>query len=475
MFHRQKFSLPPLRRSLSARLLLLTVFFVMMAEVLIYAPSVSNFRITWLSDRVASADLAILALEAAPEGTLSADLKSELLSRVEAFAIVLTRPDSRLLLYTQAPPPVEITVDLREGSLASQIGDAFATLAREGDGVMRLIGASPQNPSMFVEVVLNESQLRAEMFAYSRNILLLSVVISLITATFLYLALQWLMVRPMRRITEGITEFSRDPQNDARGVKPSTRDDEIGVAQSVLVEMQKDLRASLKQQERLAALGSAVSKINHDLRGILSTAVLMSDRLSALDSPEVKRISAPLIQSIDRAINLCTRTLNFVRDEGPELHRSRFRLTELIDEVVADHSVLEEGQADAESVAPAFVNEIPGEAVVEADRDQLYRVFANLVRNATQVGAHTVSMKMVPATTINGRILTIDVSDDGPGMVKSAREGLFKAFAGSARKGGTGLGLVIVRDVMRAHGGDIELLSSDDTGTTFRLSLPCAD
>lgn len=474
MFRPQKFSLPPLSRSLSARLLLLTVFFVMLAEVLIYAPSVANFRITWLNDRLASADLAILALEAAPEGKLSVDLKSELLGRVDAFAIVLTRPDRRLLLYTQPPPPVEITVDLREGSLLDEIGDAFSAMARRGDGVMRVIGESPQNPTMIVEVVLNEAQLRAEMFSYSQNILLLSIVISLITATLLYLALQWLMVRPMRRITEGITEFSHDPQNAAAGVKPSSRDDEIGVAQTVLVEMQQDLRASLKQQERLAALGSAVSKINHDLRGILSTAVLMSDRLSALDSPEVKRISGPLIQSIDRAINLCTQTLNFVRDEGPELHRGRFRLTELIDEVAADMSVLDEGPAAVNNVAPAFANEIPSEVVVEADRDQLYRVFANLTRNASQVGAHAIGIKLA-ADAPDNKNLVIDVTDDGPGMVKSAREGLFKAFAGSARKGGTGLGLVIVRDVMRAHGGDIELLSSDDTGTTFRLTLPRAE
>jgi signal transduction histidine kinase len=294
------------------------------------------------------------------------------------------------------------------------------------------------------------------------------------TATLLYLALQWLMVRPMRRITEGITEFSRDPQNAATGVKPSNRDDEIGVAQSVLVEMQDDLRASLKQQERLAALGSAVSKVNHDLRGILSTAVLMSDRLSALDSPEVKRISGPLIQSIDRAINLCTRTLNFVRDEGPELHQSRFRLTELIDEVATDLSVLDEGQVAVNGTATVLVNQIPSEVVVEADRDQLYRVFANLTRNASQVGAHAIDIKLGADQPDSG-YLVIDVSDDGPGLVKSARDGLFKAFAGSARKGGTGLGLVIVRDVMRAHGGEIELLSSDDTGTVFRLTLPRAD
>ena len=126
------------------------------------------------------------------------------------------------------------------------------------------------------------------MYGYSRNILLLSIVISLITATCLYVALQTLLVRPIRRITQQVTEFAEDPENPVTGVSPTTRSDEIGIAQSVLVEMQNDVRNSLRQRRQLAALGSAVSKINHDLRGILSTAVLVSDRLAGLDDPRVK-------------------------------------------------------------------------------------------------------------------------------------------------------------------------------------------
>lgn len=473
MSRARKFSLPPLHRSLSVRLLLLTFFFVMLAELLIYAPSVANFRITWLKDQLAAADLAILAVEAAPDENLSTDLKAKLLRRVDAYAIALARPDRRLLLFAEPPPPVELTVDLHQRSLFGEIGAAFATMARRGDRVMRVIGPSPEDPTVVVEVVLHEARLRAQMFTYSRNILLLSIVISLIAATLLYGALQWLMIRPMRRITEGITEFSRDPQNTATGVQETARSDEIGVAQSVLVRMQNDLRASLKQQERLAALGSAVSKINHDLRGILSTAVLLSDRLSALDNPEVKRISGPLIQSIDRAISLCTQTLNFVREEGPELHRSRFRLAELIGEVAADLAVLQDRQAQAGRARPSVANELSGDIVVEADRDQLYRVFANLTRNAAEAGARAIVVRLAEVAPAGGD-LVIDVVDDGPGLAKAARDGLFRPFAGSARKGGTGLGLVIVRDVLRAHGGDIALLATGDTGTTFRLTLPRA-
>ena len=467
----RKFALPPFARSLSARLLVLTIVFVMLAEVLIYAPSVSNFRTNWLKDQAESAHIAILALEAAPSELISEDLKAQLLSRADAYAVALIRTDRRLLLYTGPPPPVDVTVNLADGSLFGDIGDAFATMSRTGDPTLRLISPTEEDPDLEVEVVLNEAHLRTEMMAYSRNILLLSVVISLITGLLLYLSLQWLMVRPMRRITDDITRFSRDPKDPSVGVSLTRRTDEIGVAQSVLAEMQKDLRGALRQQEHLAALGSAVSKINHDLRGILSTAVLLSDRLSGVDNPEVKRVAAPLIQAIDRAINLCTRTLNYARDEGPELTHTRFRLHDLIGEVASDLAVLADDEGAAPGSGPQVINEVPDDTIVEADRDQIYRVFANLGRNAFEAGARRVTICVSAA---GGDALIVETADDGPGLAQAARESLFKPFKGSARQGGTGLGLVIARDVMQAHGGDLELAASGDDGTVFRLTFRMA-
>ncbi|MCH7795026.1 MAG: sensor histidine kinase, partial [Proteobacteria bacterium] len=75
----KKLSLPPLAESLSARLLLLTIAFVMLAEVLIYAPSIGRFRLVYLEERLAAAHLAILALEATPDQMIGEDLKRELL------------------------------------------------------------------------------------------------------------------------------------------------------------------------------------------------------------------------------------------------------------------------------------------------------------------------------------------------------------------------------------------------------------
>lgn len=465
----RKFSLPPFARSLSARLLVLTVAFVMLAEVMIYAPSVANFRFNWLKDQAGSAHLAVLALEAAPEELIGEDLKAQLLSRAGAYAVALNRADRRLLLYTGPPPSIDVTVDLNERSLLGDIRDSFATMFRTGDPTLRLIAPTDQEPDLEVEVVLNEGRLRADMLAYSRNILLLSVIISLITGALLYLSLQWLMVRPMRRMTEGITRFSQDPMDPETGVSATRRSDEIGVAQSVLAEMQEDVRGALRQQERLAALGSAVGKINHDLRGILSTAVLLSDRLSGVDNPEVKRVASPLIQAIDRAIGLCTRTLSFARDEGPQLDITRFRLHELVDEVASDLAVLDWKKVEPCS-GPRLLNELPHDTIVEGDRDQIYRVFANLGRNAFEASARNLCVRRAPESGDDA--LLIDAVDNGPGLASAARDQLFKPFKGSARKGGTGLGLVIARDVMRAHGGDLELHATGDEGTTFRLTFP---
>jgi signal transduction histidine kinase len=73
-----------------------------------------------------------------------------------------------------------------------------------------------------------------------------------------------------------------------------------------------------------------------------------------------------------------------------------------------------------------------------------------------------------------GTDLQIEVADTGPGIPKRAEEHLFEAFAGSTEPGGTGLGLAIAREIMRAHGGDIELERTGEAGTAFRLSLPAA-
>ncbi len=457
---------PSALTGLSARLLVLTMFFVMLAEFLIWAPSVSRYRKVYLEQHIDTAHLAILALEATPGGMVSEDLEKQLLTHAGAYGIVLRKPGlSLLMLSSRMPPKIDVTIDLGDATFMGWMGDAFETLAQDGNRVLRVIGVSSRDPTVKVEVVLDETPMREAMYDFSGRIVQLSIVISLFTAFLVYVSLQWLMVRPMRRITRSMTAFNTNPENEATTIAPTRRSDEIGVAQRVLATMQTQIRTALRQKTRLATLGAAVAKINHDLRNSLATAVLVSDRLADIDDPEVKKVAPRLYSAIDRAVTLCSQTLNYVGDDLPELKPSRFQLCDLVGEVGASL-----GAADSSGGPWEWRNEIEAAFEVTADREQLYRVFNNLGLNARQAGARSVRLT---GRSFGDRIF-IDVADDGPGLSLRAQQRLFQPFAGSGRDGGTGLGLVIVRDIMRAHGGDVTLVESSDTGTVFRLQMPDA-
>ena len=457
-----KFHLPPLLKGLSARLLVLTIFFVMLAEVLIYAPSIGRYRKVYLEDRLGAAHLAILSLEASPEGALTRALEDELLDHVRAYAVELQKAGDpkQFMLGREMPPPIDASFDLRRGSFFGFIGNAFVSLAETQNRVIRVRGMSPRDPSVFVEVVLDEAPMRMAMIDYSERILVLSIVISVLTAALVYLSLRWLMVNPMRLITESMTGFAGDPEDSARVIVPGRRTDEIGVAQRALADMQRGLRAALRQRGRLAALGAAVTRINHDLRNILATARLISDRLATLEDPEVQRVVPTLVGTLDRAVRLCAQTLDFARAEQPPA-TARFDFAQLVDDV---------GEALGLDVSTAFEwrNEVGRTTLAEADRDQMFRVLTNLGANAVQAGARTVTIRAEPSEAA----FVASVADDGPGLAAEARPHLFEPFAGSGRQGGTGLGLAIARDLMRANGGDIELARSGADGTVFRLSIP---
>jgi signal transduction histidine kinase len=449
---------------LSARLLVLTIAFVMLAEFLIYSPSIARFRLDWLQGRIAAAHLAALSLEATPDHMVSEQLKEQLLAHAGAHAIIIAKPgDLRRVLAGDMPPVAEETVDLRDGGILKLIADAYLTLFSDGLKTLRVFGSSPYEAGDLVEVLVSEKPLRDGMLAYSWRILALSIVISLITAALLFLSLQWLIVRPLRRLTSNMVAFRNAPDDPQNVIEVTPRQDEIGLAQRGLAEMEQALRSLLRQQARLAALGVAVAKISHDLRGVLSTAQLLSDRLADSSDPNVQRLAPTLIGSIDRAVTLCSQTLDYARDDLPPPKRSRFPLAGLVDEVGGVVGLLTGNRARWDKGVRADID-------VVADRDQMFRVLVNLGRNAAEAGAKSVR---VSAETAARGLLRILVSDDGPGLPPKAREKLFTPFTGSARSGGTGLGLVIARDLVRGHGGDITVESSA-AGTCFAIELPAA-
>ncbi len=450
--------------SLSARLLILTVAFVMLAEVLIFAPSAGRYRTMYLTDRLADAHLAGLALEATPSGRVSPALEAQLLHHVGAYAIDLHfGPLLTRMLGDEMPPEPDIVVDLENETPADMMLQAFHTILRSEPTVLRVNGRSPKDPSVLISAILPEAPMRAALIDYSGRILQLSLVISFFTALLVFFSLRWLMVRPMGRLTQAIMEFRAAPEDRSRGVRPSGRQDEIGVAERELAAMQRDLRQALAQKARLAALGEAVAKINHDLRNILSTAQLVSDSLVESGDPKVQRMAPTLLRAIDRAVALCRDVVRYARTGEAKLEKAPHDL----------HSLLTDSGEAALAAASGsgphrFENNAPEGLIANLDRTQLGRAIENLVRNAFEAGATTVTISAV--TTANG--LDIAVVDDGPGVPAAVQPRLFQPFSGSAKTDGSGLGLAIAAEIATAHGGRIALARTGPDGSEFMLHLP---
>jgi len=455
---------------LSGKLLILTLLFVMIAEVLIFLPSVANFRVNWLMERLAAAQIASLAAEAAPSGELPAMLKDRLLMSAKVRAIARKHGDERqLILQTKMPSTIEGHYDLRKSSSIRLVLDALAVYGRKSDRIIRVIGQPGFASGEFIEIVISEAPLKSAMVQFGLNILILSIIISMITATLVYLSLNWLLIRPMMNITRSIMRFSENPEDINRVIEPSGRADELGIAEKELATMQSDLAQLLKQKNHLAALGLAVSKINHDLRNMLANAQLISDRFGTVEEPVVQRFAPKLIKSLDRAITLCTETLKYGRTQEGVPVRTRFPLAPLLDDIAEGLGLPQNGGG----TPVGWSVRIDPDFEINADRDQLFRILSNICRNAVEVmNASPKPDNEICIKAHNGqRQAVIEISDTGPGVPERARAHLFEAFQGSARTGGTGLGLAIAAELISAHGGNIALVETD-IGAKFRLSLP---
>lgn len=456
---------------LSGRLLWLTVFAVMLAEVLIFLPSIANMRLRWLEDRLNTAAAAAIVIDGLQPVELPRPLQRETLEATGTKAIVLRKDGtSRLLAMSEMPKSVDEQYDLTNVDPITSMSDALDTMIFGGKRMIRVFGPVGDT-GIGVEVVLKDRSLRNAMFAYSRNVLFLSILISLFTATLIFFAINRIMIRPIRRLTGSMQDFSSDPENPAHIYDADGGRDELSVAGRHLAAMQAQLQKTLKQQKNLASLGLAVSKINHDMRNILASAQLMSDRLVRVDDPLVKSFAPKLVRTIDRAVGYTTEVLAFGQASESAPRRRNLRFHELTQEV---RDIL---AIDPES-GVEFVEQVAPDLEVDADGEQLFRVIHNLCRNAYQalISAGRDDPHAAPRITVSaqriGSVVSITVDDNGPGMPQKAKQNLFSAFRGSARSGGTGLGLVIARELVLAHGGTIALVEKPTPGTQFRIEIP---
>jgi signal transduction histidine kinase len=452
------------RQSLSRRLAWLSVAVVLVSEAMVFLPSMARARAHWLEARVTEAEIAALSAAVAPDGVIDRATRDTLLRLTGAEAIRLDEPGRSLqVLAPNVALPSAVLVDMRQETFFEGLGRAVADVFRNGDPIVTIEARSPLREGATVTTTLHQRALHMALLSHARRFGAISLLVAAASGALLYMALLQVLVLPMRRLTESIAAFRADPEH-ARPLDPAMLafrpGDEIAAAAQELAAMQHELRAALWRNARLAALGTALAKISHDLRGILSPALLTAERLQMNADPSVKRAGDVLVRTVERATELVRRTVEFARETPLALPKSPLSL----------RGATEEAAEQARAACPglAVENAVPDDITVEADRESIVRVLSNLLRNAGEAGARRVRVTAV----FEPNELAVSVADDGPGLPDTVQAALFRPFVNGGRRGSTGLGLAIVRDLVRAHGGDVALVETGPAGTCFVVSLP---
>ncbi|HQT37844.1 MAG TPA: HAMP domain-containing sensor histidine kinase [Acidocella sp.] len=458
-------------RSLSARVLWLTVEIILLVEIVILMPSLGRERETWLWDRVTDAHLAVYSeateAKAIQGGMLDSQTQQYLLRLSGTEAIKLVQSGSvATLMPADANLQIAGTINLDNETILGSMWQADLAVLGLKDGNQMVEAVSPLDKSMQVQVVIDGAALASHLRIYVGHIAMLSVVIALVTGLLVFAALDRRLVRPMRILTASIVGFRKDPARaglTSLEWLSSRSNDEVAVAARELAAMQDELRAALWRNARLAAVGTEVAKISHDLRNILTSALLVADRLQETADPVVRRAANTLIPAVERAAELVSRTVDFAREGPPAITVGPVVLRELADEAV--------NMVRSADPVVTIENLIPGSLILPLDRTQIYRVLVNLIRNAIEASASRITL----STEMQGGLVQLVVADNGPGLPKKVLDKLFQPFTGTGRRGGTGLGLAIARDLIRAHGGDLTLRSTGSHGTVFVMGLAIAE
>lgn len=453
---------------LSARLLVLTVVFAALGGALAIPPAMAAYEKQWLLDRVRAAELASLAPEVAPDRVVSEQLKTQLLEGAGVEIVAVSIDGVRSLVFAGArPAKAPYLVDLRPRASGLALFAPFQTLLGPG-GRVRVVAEPRFREADFIEFVATDTELKRALASYLWRLVAIVAGVSALAGLIVYLALNLFLVRPMQRITFAMERFRADPDDPAAKIQLSGRRDEIGRAEAELDRMQADLRAALNSRARLAALGEAVAKINHDLKNMLTSAQLASERLAASKDPKVSQALPRLERALDRAVKLAADVLVYGKTQEAAPETQTVQLAEALKEAAAEARLADSGVRLASKVVAADQ--------VTADPDQLHRILVNLLRNARQAIEHQEHRQgpgrvEVSVEAVGGSCL-IRVSDDGPGVPERMRERLFQPFAGSGRPDSTGLGLAIARELAQGHGGDLTLSVTGEQGTVFELRLP---
>jgi signal transduction histidine kinase len=457
---------------LSARLLTLTILFVAVAGAVALPLALASREEQWLLDRIRSAELASLAPEVAPDRKVSDRLAAQLLEGAGVTRVAIQSDGMRrLVLGGPSLKRAPYLVDLRAQAPTSWLAAPFRTLLG-GEGRMVRVVANPRfrRDTDFIEIVAPDAELKRDLISYFWRLVLFAAFIFAAAVGVIYLSLNLFLVRPIQRITRAMERFRADPEDPAALVQLSGRRDEIGRAEAELDRMQADLRTALNSRARLAALGEAVAKINHDLKNMLTSAQIASERLAALKDPKVSQALPRLERALDRAVKLASGVLAYGKTQEAAPEPRAVPLAAAV-ETAAEEARLAEGHV-------VLVSDIGPTEQIIADPDQLHRILANLLRNARQAIEHQEDRaepgRIYVSLSRADNASLVRVADNGPGLPERAKERLFQPFAGSGRPDGAGLGLAIARELAQGHGGDLVLAESGPEGAVFELRLPGA-
>lgn len=452
----------PWHTGLSARLFALTLVSILLLELVVFLPSASDFRKTWLTDRGDAARIAALALEAAPSRMVSDELSRTLLMSAEVLSVSEAEDDIKTLLLAPVEPihGSFYSVNLITDTVMANLFDTIGLLFSKGERYI-IVTVDGTTSDRLIEFIVPQVPLRNDLRAYAWRIGGLSVLIGLISSTLLYYVLHNYVVYPIKRVTASVEQIGLDPGSWKQRLRPTSRQDEIGRAQNALAEMETAVAESFRQRTHLAELGSAVAKINHDLRNSLASAQIVSESLALSDDPRVAKAAPRIERSLERAIRLANDTLAYGKAAPQPAQLIQLGLA------------IAAKEATEEALAPfpqtSYKIDIPTDLYVSADREHLHRMLVNLIRNAAQAMTHS---PKEPIVTLSARTNTLRISDTGTGIPSRIKNSLFTPFRSSHKAGGSGLGLVIARELAEGMGWTLELESTGKNGTVFRIGFP---
>ena len=235
-------------KTLSGRFLILTVIFVMLAEIMIFVPSIARFRADFMLTRLKQAQIAALT-QLAAEDMIMPELEAELLKNAEVYNVVLRRDEVRqLVLSSPVPGEIHDTFDLRMTGPLELIRDAFACLLDPTNRVVRVIGYPVQDAGTLIEITIETKPMRDAMVDYGLRILVLSALISVVTAFLLFLAVRSLLVLPIRRVVRHMQTYAEAPEDARRVIAPNADVEELRAAEEALQSMQTQLTSALRQK-----------------------------------------------------------------------------------------------------------------------------------------------------------------------------------------------------------------------------------